>query len=108
VSKQLRLRSPQKISATADGDQLVFQKLVEPSSNSVFRLYLSDAPTMQAVRDQFRALGVETELSNLPKLVALEVPGDVDFGPVANLLGEGAASGRWEYEEGVLRHAVPV
>jgi hypothetical protein len=102
------ISSGDKVSARADGDQLVFQKLVEPSSNSVFRLYLSNASTMQAVRDQFRGLGVETELSNLPKLVALEVPGTVNFGPVANLLGEGAASGRWEYEEGVLRHEVPV
>jgi len=37
------ISSGDKVSATADGDQLVFQKLVEPSSNSVFRLYLSDA-----------------------------------------------------------------
>ncbi len=67
------------VSAEREGEQLVFKKLVRPSLNSVFRLYLSDASKVQAARDQFRGLGCETELSNLPKLVAVEIPDKVDF-----------------------------
>ncbi|HEX4748446.1 MAG TPA: DUF4265 domain-containing protein [Bryobacteraceae bacterium] len=96
------------ISAEDKGGQLLFRNLVLPSSNSVFRLYVSDADDVQGVRDEFRALGCETELSNLPKLVAVEIPGKVDFGPVGNLLGQGAGIGRWEYEEGVLRHEIAI
>lgn len=92
------------ISAKSDGDQLIFENLVRPSSNSVIRLFVSDAAEVQRARDSFRALGCESELSNLPRLVAVEIPGDVSFAPVATLLAEGAESGRWEYEEGVLRH----
>jgi hypothetical protein len=92
------------VSAESDGEQLIFKKLVRPSPNSVVRLYVSDAGAVQAARDSFRALGCESELSNLPKLVAVEIPGNVSFDPVGNLLAEGAASGRWEYQEGVLRH----
>jgi hypothetical protein len=92
------------VSAERDGEQMVFIRLVRPSPNSVVRLYVSDAAAVQAARDDFRALGCETELSNLPQLVAVEVPGNVSFDPVAKLLEEGQESGRWEYEDGVLRH----
>ncbi len=88
--------------------QLQFRRVVRPSANSVFRLYVSDVSDVQAVRDQFRELGCETELSNLPKLVAVEIPGKVDFAVVESLLEEGARSGRWEYEAGVLRHKIAV
>ena len=96
------------VSAEEDCGQLLFKKLVRPSTNSVFRLYLSDASDMQAARDQFRGLGCETELSNLPRLVAVEIPDEVDFEPVGSLFQQGAAGGRWEYEEGVLRHKIAV
>ena len=102
------ISSEDRVSVTSDGNELSFDKLVKPSLNSVFRLYLSDASEMQAVRHQLRELGCESELSHLPKLVTFEIPGRVDFNPVANFLGEGAASGRWEYEEGVLRHKIAV
>ena len=96
------------ISAEEKEGQLLFKNLVLPSSNSVFRLYVSDIADVQAARDEFRALGCETELSNLPKLVAVEIPDKVNFGPVGSLLGQGAAGGRWEYEEGVLRHEIAI
>jgi hypothetical protein len=94
------------VSANGDGEELIFKELIRPSTNSVVRLYVSDVAEVQAVRDSFRALGCESELSNLPKLVAVEIPGDVSFDPVVTLLKDGAASERWEYEEGVLRHQV--
>jgi hypothetical protein len=72
----------------------------------VIRLYVTDLSQVQKVRDEFRALGCESELSHLPKLIAVEVPGKVSFGPVAELLREGQDAGRWDYEEGVLRHSL--
>ena len=59
---------------------------------------------MQCARDAFRALNCASELSNIPKLVAIEVPESVSIEPVSALLESGALSGRWEYEWGVLRH----
>jgi hypothetical protein len=100
------ISSEDLVSAESDGEQLIFKNLVRPSSNSVVRLYVSDAADVQAARDSFKALGCESELSNLPKLVAVEIPGNVKFEPVGNLLAEGAEIGRWEYQEGVLRHQV--
>jgi hypothetical protein len=92
------------VAVEQEGAELRFKTLVRPSANSVFRLYLSDVSDVQAARDSFRKLGCESEQSHIPKLVALEIPGSLPIGPVVALLEEGAGSGRWEYEEGVLRH----
>lgn len=92
------------VAAEYSDDQLYFARLVTPSSNSVFRLYVAEVTDMQSTRDAFRALNCESELSRIPKLVAIEIPGSVAIEPVSALLENGALSGRWEYEWGVLRH----
>jgi hypothetical protein len=94
------------VAAEQEEGELRFKRLVRPSGNSVFRLYLSDVSDAQAARESFRKLGCESEQSHIPKLVAVEIPATISIGPVAALLDEGAQSDRWEYEEGVLRHQV--
>ena len=92
------------VSAEHDGQQLLFKKMIRSSSNTVFRLYISDPKLVQQVRDEFRAIGCASELSNIPQLIAVEVPGDISFGPVAVLLEKGEEANRFEYDEGVFRH----
>jgi hypothetical protein len=94
------------VAAEPQEGQLQFKSVVRPSANSVFRLYVTDVSDVQAARDTFRQLGCESELSNNPKLVAVEIPGAVPIEPVAALLDAGAEAGRWEYEQGVLRHPI--
>ena len=88
------------------GDELHFKGLVHPSTNSVFRLYVSDPTQVQSLRDALRNLQVESELSHIPELVAVEVPGTVAIEPVLKLFMSGVNEGRWEIQEGVLRHKV--
>lgn len=88
--------------------QLQFLNLVRASMNSVYRLYVTDVADVQTVRDSLSALGCKSEGSYVPRLVAMEIPGKADFVAVENLLEKGAASGRWAYEVGVLRHQVAV
>ena len=84
--------------------ELVFSKLITPSLNSVIRLYVMEVSDVSTARKEFLDLGCESELSNVQKLFALEVPEKVAFGPVASLIRAGVDQGRWEYEVGVLRH----
>ncbi|HEY1214981.1 MAG TPA: DUF4265 domain-containing protein [Bryobacteraceae bacterium] len=100
------ISSEDVVEAEENEGELRYKRLVRPSANSVFRLYLSDIADVPAVRESFRKLGCESEQSHIPKLVAVEIPGNVAIEPVAALLDEGAVSGRWEYEEGVLRHLI--
>jgi len=94
------------VEAEQEGPELRFKRLIRPSANSVFRLYFSDVADVQAARERLRQLGCESEQSHIPKLIAVEIPGTVSIEPVAALFDEGAESGRWEYEQGVLRHPI--
>jgi hypothetical protein len=95
------------ISTESKGEELHFKNVVRPSGNSVFRIYVSDPADSESARQSFRELGCESEQSHIPKLFAVEIPSNVPFDPVARLLTAGEENGRWEYEEGVLRHPVP-
>ncbi|MHB8735138.1 MAG: DUF4265 domain-containing protein [Terriglobales bacterium] len=81
------------ISAEIKEGQLEFKELVRPSTNSVFRVYVSNAADVKAVRDLFRNLGCESELSNLPKLIAIDIPGSVPIEPILKLFDEGVQKG---------------
>jgi hypothetical protein len=92
------------VRAEQEEGELRFKELVHPSTNSVIRLYVSNVLEVKAVRESFHQLGCESEQSHIPKLIAIEIPSKIPISTVAALLDEGAASGRWEYEQGVLRH----
>lgn len=87
--------------------RLVFVRLVQPSTNSVYRVFVSDESDVKAARDRFQELGCESEQSYVPRLFTMEIPGSVSIVPIEALLEEGAASGRWEYEAGVVRQELP-
>jgi hypothetical protein len=95
------------VAAEQSEGELRFKELVRPSSNSVFRLYVSDVSEVPSARERLSALGCESEQSHIPKLIAVEIPGSVPIQPVASFFDTGAESGLWEYEEGVLRHPIP-
>jgi len=92
------------ITATKEEDErLVFSELVEASSNSTFRLIVSNEEEISEVRKIFRELGCPSELVS-HGLISLHVPGSVTMKPIATLIEQGEEDGRWGFEEGVLRH----
>ncbi len=83
--------------------RLVFSELVEASSNSTFRLFVSDEEEISKVRKMFRDLGCPSELVSR-RFISLHIPGSVTMRPIASLIEQGEKDGRWEFEEGTLRH----
>lgn len=59
----------------------------------------SDVP---AVRALFKQLGCSTELSHLPRLLAVDVPPSVSLDELKEVLNSGREQGRWGYEEACL------
>ena len=91
------------ISAELIDGQLVFRGLVRPSGNSVLRLYIFQADDVPAARKEFNSLGCESELLNVQRLFAVEIPAGIAFAPIARLVQEGVGRDRWDYEIGVIR-----
>ena len=75
--------------------------IVAESGHGTVRILFSDAASVQATRDELKLLGCSSELSHLPRLVAVDIPPDADRQKVQKYLDEGEAGQRWQYEVGV-------
>ncbi len=81
---------------------LVFTKLVRPSRHSTVRLLFQDVKNVAPIREQLRKMGCHSELSDLPILVAVDIPPEIDFQVVKSFFDSGEKSGIFEYEEACL------
>jgi len=92
------------VSATRDdGGQLNYVKLVAPSGHSTVRLWFTNTSDVQAVRDALRELGCGSELG-FERLVAVDIPPEVDYSEITAFLEEKERLGALEYEEGCIGH----
>lgn len=89
-----------------DGE-LWYDHVLRPSGHSTVRLLFANEADVQEVRDQLRAIGCPSELSDLPRLVAVDIPPDVPYSFVRQKLQEWEGAGRIEYEEGCLGQGLP-
>jgi len=86
----------------AANGQLEYQRLVRASGHSTIRLWVASADDVPALREEFLKLGCASELSNLPRLVALDIPPSIPYSRVRAVLEDGERKHRFEYEEGCL------
>ena len=84
----------------------VFVERLEWGGNCTIRVIpLSSGPLgddQEAVLDLFVGLGATGECAGTYPIVALTIPPDADARAVKELLRQGEADGRWEYEEGCV------
>lgn len=88
-------------STRADG-QLLFLRLLKSSGHSTLRILLSSEDLVQQVRNELRDKGCGTEVSHLPRLLAVDVPATADLNAIRRWLAAGETKSLWEYEESCL------
>ncbi len=89
--------------AVREDGALWFQRLVQPSKNSLIRLVFFLPENTSEVRDALSTLGCATEWDSAHKLVAVNIPPQVPLGNVQTYLAEQASAGVLDYEEPILR-----
>lgn len=87
-----------RVRARDDG-ALWFDCVVCSSGHSTIRLWFAREDDVAAVRSQLRAMGCPSELSELSRLVAVDIPRDVPYPEVKRYLDQGEANETFEYEE---------
>ncbi len=87
-------------------DEAWFAQLVKPGGKSVFRVHATSDEEIAKIREELLDLGIPSEVDRKTRLIALEVPATADIRPVLNYLVIGRTSDRFDFEEGVLRHAL--
>lgn len=84
-----------------DGE-LWYDELVKPSGHSTLRRWFAREEDVQKTREELRALGCASELSDLPRLVAVDVPPDVPISLVREKLEQGERDGLFDFGEACL------
>ncbi|WNG23729.1 DUF4265 domain-containing protein [Cystobacter fuscus] len=81
---------------------LWYSELVRPSGHSTLQLWFSRQEDVESVREALRQRGCASELSDLPRLVAVDVPPHVPYASIKALLEQGEQTGQFEYQEACL------
>lgn len=81
---------------------LTFVGLLQPSGHSTIRIVTYDPDAVSDVREQFDRLGCTAELLSNSKLIAVDVPRDIDLTQIRAELERGRRENRWDYEEAAI------
>ncbi len=81
---------------------LWYSELVRPSGHSTIRLWFSDERDVHSIRAELKRMGCSSEVSDTPRLVAVDVPPTVPYEQVKDFLEQGERAGRFEYQEACL------
>jgi len=84
-----------------DGD-FIFSERVKRSGNSVIWIWIHNSDELESVRAELDALGCDSEVDGA--VLAVNVPADVSYAPIARFLDEGDRAERWTFEEAILAH----
>lgn len=95
------------VSAKLEHGALQYAEVVRPSGHSTLRVIVYDVSELPTVRAFFEQMGCATELSHLPRLVAIDVPPSVALEPLRQVLSTGREQDRWDYEEACLGDGEP-
>jgi hypothetical protein len=82
--------------------ELYVSDLVLASGHSTVRVVFLGEADLAYWRQFFDTLGCASEISNLPRLVAFDIPASVNYNEIKKVLEMGEADGKWEYEEACL------
>lgn len=84
--------------------ELFVNGLVQESGHSTVRIILSDKADVVPLREQLKKLGCDSEISDVSILISVDIPPEVDYSIIKNLLVEGENLSKWSYEESCIAH----
>jgi hypothetical protein len=91
------------VSAEQDTDGVLwYARLTRASGHSTIRLWFASQDDVQKTRDALTNLGCASEISDLPRLVAVDIPSTVPYDKIKAFLENGEKEGIFEYQEACL------
>ena len=104
VAKRISLGDTIKAEYDEDEKAFYFDDFVKVSGNTTVRLYFKNENIIEGVRKRLNELGCEGEIFLARKVLAVNVPSNIDYKPIKKFLDEGEQQGMWTYEESCLAH----
>lgn len=95
------------ISIRHEGDQAWFDALQQSAGTSVFRVVVKPPETVEQVHAALAEFGCTCEVEKAVRMLAVEVPATQSADTLLYYLLTQREAGILDFEEGVLRHAIP-
>lgn len=87
-----------------DDQQYYFEDFVASSGNTTVRIFFKDGRDAETLRKWLSENGCESEVLMAKKIIAVNIPREVNYSPIKEYLDNGENSGIWTYEESCLEH----
>jgi hypothetical protein len=87
------------VSAENNAGRLRFRTVVQNGGHSTVRILLPTSGNGQALLKPLQDLGCTVRESRVNGLFAIDVPPQVDYGAVTDILEAGEREGVWDYEQ---------
>src|SRR5260221_10964493 len=69
--------------------------LIEESGHSTIRILFNNKDDVQPTRDRLKTMGCDSELSDIPILISVDIPANVDYKIIKQFLEEGKEKQIW-------------
>ena len=106
IAERVSLGDTIKVEFDSEDNANYFDDFVEVSGNTTIRIYPFDKLIIEEIRKRLFDLGCQSEVFLERKIIAVNVPFNVDFRPIKGVLDEGEKIGSWTYEESCLAHKI--
>jgi hypothetical protein len=95
------------ISAEKEEDgALYFEALIKPSGHSTVQMiFFNEEDTVPAAKE-LEKFGCSWESSHIKKILAVDIPKEVNYLPIKIFLNMGVEAERWSYKESCLAHKI--
>ena len=90
------------MSAKKTDDGLYADELLSASQHSTIRIWFANEKLVALTRQELKAMGCGSEISDSPRLIAVDIPPVIEYGHIKKYLDDGELSGKWDYEEACL------
>lgn len=93
------------VSVEHRGGHLYVTGLIKESGHSTVRVLFNTKDDVQTTRDKLKKMGCDSEISNIPILISVDIPPNVDYyNMVKPFLDKGKNDDLFGYEESCLAH----
>jgi hypothetical protein len=86
--------------------ELFVTGLIEESGHSTVRIIFYNKDNIQTTLEQLEKMGCNWEGSNIPTLISIDIPPNINYKFIKDFLDNGENSDLWSYEEACLAHNI--
>jgi hypothetical protein len=84
--------------------ELYVTKLFQESGHSTIRIIFFDKKLIKPTEEWVIKMGCSYEGSNIPTLISVDIPPNINYAPIRDFLKDGESDDKWSFEESCLAH----